>query len=223
MIIQAPRSQLEFRTSMRIVIVIAGVVFALFACQKDEHGSGHLQGQDISMFSNLIDGNYWVYERMHLDSSGNYTVPSPGLDSVWVDGDTVIGGVPWKKVRSSPGGDFPSICFQRDSANELLRRGHGVLMASSLTDMFLWTEHFTGIIDVNYTLHVQPHQVDVPAGTFTCQEVTGMISSAGSPVPPEHRWPRSQWSSGVGLVEQRYFWYVGGNGYESRLVRYHVE
>ncbi len=208
---------------MRHVIAIAVIALAIVSCQKDEPGVVSLPSPVISNYSNLDSGNYWVYERIQLDTSGNHVGQPSGLDSVWVEGDSVIAGITWKKVRSSPGGDFPPLSLQRDSSNELLMRGHGVLMASSGIDMSLWTEHMQGIIDVNYTLLVIPHQVVVPAGTFTCQKVAGLISSAGSPVPPEHRWPTSQWSSGTGLVEQRYFFYAAGTGYESRLVRYHVE
>ena len=172
----------------------------------------------ISEYSLLQDGNYWVYERNYLDSSGNYTGATPQINSLIVQGDSIIDGVVWKAMRSRAGGAFSPISFRRDSANYLLQLGHGRLFAASDTDLFLWQEHFTGIIDVNYELHVTDQQIVVPAGSFNCQEVKGRITSIGGPIPPDHRFPRAYWRAGQGMVLSRFYWYGSGNGIESRLI-----
>ncbi len=170
-------------------ILSLALIGSFFSCRKDDVPNDlQPRAPSIEDYSQLMDGNYWVYERSALDSSGNYVGQPLDLDSVWVAGDSLIDGVAWKKIRSSPGGDFPSLCFQRDSMDRLLLRNHGVLMGASSTNAYLWTEHFPGIVDVNYTLFVTPQTVLVNAGTFTCQEVRGLIPFRHSRSSKGHSW-----------------------------------
>ena len=126
----------------------------LVACRKDEPAASPAPSDPpaltISDYSLLHDGNFWVYERLYLDSEGNWTGTTPLIDSLIVDGDSLIDGIVWKVMRSTSGGVFDPVSFRRDSANYLLQLGHGRLFAITDTDLVLWQEHFANIIDVNY-------------------------------------------------------------------------
>ncbi|HRH37495.1 MAG TPA: hypothetical protein PK760_04075, partial [Flavobacteriales bacterium] len=76
-------------------------LFLLGSCAQDEPSAPQQPsargGMDIAQFALLSVGNYWVYEVSSRDSFG-VVVVEPLLDSIVVNGQEEINGVPYYMV-----------------------------------------------------------------------------------------------------------------------------
>lgn len=200
----------------------------LISCDKDEDATSCPSGDGpssptIDRYSLLVDGNYWVYERALLDSTGAYTADPVQVDTLLVSGDTLVDGVVWKKLTSGPGGFYGGVRLRRDSANFLLEQDRGRIFMAVEGQAIVQEEEYPGMVAIAYTVYGPLVDINTSLGTFACKEVVGVTSSLGYPVPPDHRLPRYFWSADQGLVKARVFFLTAGNGYEYRLVDRYVQ
>ena len=211
--------------NIKSIAAVAACFVLLSACKKDEGAEPTpvpIASPNIADYSLLQDGNYWVYERQALDSLGNYTGAASLIDTATVDGDSLINGVVWKVIRGT-GGAVPPIALRRDSADYLVDLYIGAVFKATTSDEVIRHEEYPTLVSIDYTVFVAPQQINVPLGTFTCQEVRGVIGSLGFPVPPDYRLSRRYWSVGQGMVFGRVFYLANGSGYEDRLIASYIQ
>lgn len=178
----------------------------------------------IAEYSNLQDGNYWVYQRYKVDST-DAILEVLGVDSFWVNGDSLLDGQTFKKVfRQRVGNPAPGVLLWRDSLNFLVTSRHETLFCSGPLDQVIYTEYEgpVGVI-LDYTVHSTPVQVAVPAGDFSTYLMRCTITSIGGfPEQPTWKEMRSHWTEDVGRVRYYEFYSLAPYGYRYDLMNYHV-
>jgi hypothetical protein len=108
------------------------LTFFFSSCKKDSSTT-----TTYPNFSQLKVGNYWVYERFNVDSSGNATAIGI-FDSCYVEKDTLINNTLYFKViRPEVAGSNYSDKFVRDSLHYLVNNVGQILFSSqNFTDTF---------------------------------------------------------------------------------------
>ena len=196
-------------------------ILLLTACHKGEDG-GPGAAITVSDYSNLEAGNSWVYEVYAVDSSGVVAAQPLREDSVFVEGDTLMNGENWTRLRTITSLGGTSVDYLRDSVDCIVNAWEGAYFCYSLTDRIFRTEIFPGLVQNDWTAYGATVFVTVPAGVFNARMIRSVPTSLGGPETPEYRIPRSYWKQGIGMVLRRVHYYISGSGFEYRLLRYHV-
>lgn len=227
---QAHKTQITMQRCITLLIASASIVI-IQSCKKDD--SSPVPGPNspatldpISNYSNLVTGNYWIYDRYKVDADDNI-LETLSTDSIWVAGDTLVNGETYKIVhRTTAGNVGPVFSFSlwRDSLNYLVDRTYpDVLFCTGPLDQVIHTRINEAEITWEYTVVSAPVQINVPAGTFTTYLLDQPISDFG-PHPEQPAWKRfrSYWTPGVGRVRYYIFFADPPWGYRYDLVRYNV-
>lgn len=184
---------------------------------------------EVSAFSNLEVGNYWVYERRQVDSLDVDQGTPVVVDSLYVIGDTLLDGELFSMIRLGVNGQLGIGVryYWRDSADCIVDRNGWITFSSVTFDQVLYTESTPiggGALDINYIIPSATLPITVPAGNFSSYLVLGQcVSTSPYPPIPEWKYPRDYWAEGVGRVKWYDYFAAGllGNRYE--LVRYNVQ
>lgn len=218
--------------SMQKATLLLVCVTALISCKKDddEEAAPQQPGQPVavSTFSNLAVGNYWVYERRQVDSVDVDQGQPVRIDSLFVIGDTLLGGQTFSMIRLGVNGQPGSGVryYWRDSADCILDHyGHIVFRSTGFDEVFYSDQGaaLAGLI-IAYSVSSAVVPISVPAGNFDTYRVLGdCISSGTFPVVPEWKFPRAYWSVGLGRVKWYEYYSAAPLGYRYELVRYHVQ
>lgn len=209
---------------------------SLASCKKEEESppSSHPSitlndpndAHELSDFSLLTVGNYWIYERQTYDSTG-VPMGSSHMDSIFFASDTVINGHAYVVQRRASGGGTGSIPVQclRDSADCLVNEYGRILFRYGVFDQVAWSYEIPDALHFDYLVFSDPvHQV-VPAGDIVCYRMittVTMIDEDLPPVPPA-RYPYYYWSPGIGKVKQMEPYVSNGWMVVHELLRYNVE
>lgn len=193
------------------------------SCSKEESTApaGPPASYSISDFSLLDSGNYWVYERVNLDSNGSATSGVVAVDTMRVLGDTSINGTTYAVRHHTWGGYVEHV---RDSADFLVDGQGHILFAYGTFDQVIWTETIDQAAIMNYRVSSQMAPVSVPAGTFSAYELQAEVTIIDPNIPttPPSRYPTFYWSPGVGRIQHRLFYALNGTGIQWSLVSYQV-
>lgn len=217
-----------------LLLTSLSCLLLLQACKKEETSPvpGPIAASslgDISEFSNLRIGNYWIYDHYKVDENDNI-LETVRTDSVWVAGDSVINGVTYKVVNYAAAGN-PGPVFNawlwRDSANHLLQSWNSepdLLFSTGPLDQVIYTRTNEAGITWEYTVLPGPVEITVPAGTFSTYLLDQPITDFNiHPVQAEWKRFRSYWSRGIGRVRYYRFFANDPLGMRYDLVRYNVE
>jgi hypothetical protein len=168
----------------------------------------------------LKNGNYWIYRTTVTSADGVVSV-FPYLDSVWVQGDTVINSIKyWKEI-----GTLRGTIYLRDSGDCVLMKEltyEQIIFSTNRKDTLMNTPPVCKIItDVNQS-------TKVPAGVFLTNNCRTLLRKDPSDTGHNSDFPSfskdfdtsEQYlcSERVGLVKNIYY-YLGGT-VEYELVRY---
>ncbi len=182
---------------------------------------------DVSEFSQLDLGNYWVYERRQVDSLDVVQGAGVLVDSIFVAGDTVLNGQTYAMLRKASNGVLTNYrVYRRDSADCIIDDAHFIHFASNTFDQIVESTYTGGLagLQVDYSVSSTPVTMTTPAGTFTCYVVNGAMTSIGNfPVLDEWKAPRNYWAAGVGRVRWSEYYSQGDLGFRYELVRYGVQ
>lgn len=200
---------------------------ALYSCEK-ENIDPYPDKYEITCadYTMLHVGNYWIYQRYKIDPSG-YTTPLNKFDSCYVSGDTIIRSQTYYKVYRTSLSPYPNIQYLRDSAQYLIN--HQGLKLFSPTDFTtVFTSHFLTIPDTVAYIYLkmdeQSQPVNSPAGVYTT--LNARTTYEFRPPYNNHgdiRYHHCRYAINVGIVSETLgFFMVQGDGYEHRLVRYHI-
>lgn len=175
--------------------LIALIAFALFSCSKDDSGDpanencgqagnngggsgGGGAGNNFTMPS--TEGSYWVYEWYRVPFEGEETI-LPRVDSVYVSGDSLIGGELFTVYKGS---------FFNSDYLRISRDSSGYFIDPEGNIHFSYT-NFSDTIDSgihgngwNWYLKMYDYQtIDVPAGPFITLEARNSVYlTSGEPV-----------------------------------------
>ena len=219
---------------MRILnraLLLTTFVASFASCKKDEDPEDApvqpAAPLEVSAFSNLTVGNYWVYERRQVDSLDVDQGTPVRLDSLYVIGDTLLNGNAFTMIRLGANGLPGGVRYYwRDSADCILDlNGYTVFRSSGFDQVFFSDQGaaMAGLV-IDYSVSSAVVPISVPAGNFNTYRVLGLCTSSGTfPVVPEWKYPRAYWNEGTGRVKWYDYYMAGPLGYRYELVRYHVQ
>jgi hypothetical protein len=185
----------------------------------------------------LTIGSYWIYEDITVDSN-NVIISHRGLDSVFVEKDTIINGKQYFKkkiVALNPTGYYVGWFFE----NNLISRDSSGYIVNP-TGKFIKHDDFTHILDIfNYnesgaaftTTNRMAHKdslVTVPAGTFPTINYLAKITIPDSINAKFHiTYCDHILANNIGLIYKTISFYSSMTALDNRksgirLIRYHI-
>jgi len=209
---------------MRVTIIALSILISVIisSCKKESSTQNTYPN-----FSQLSVGNYWIYERYHIDSSGNATALGI-FDSCYVDKDTLINSIRYfMVVRPEVPGSIYSDKFVRDSLHYLVNDLGQILFSSqNFTDTFYNYFLLAGPMDTICNVFVKMaeknHTVSVPAGQFqtTSFKQTFKIYPRWAAQGNSRRID-TRYAENIGIVSETFPFYLTNPNYiQRRLVRY---
>ena len=209
------------------------IITLLAACQKNDEDAPSDpvnipdSPADISTFSQLDSGNYWVYDRYRVDSLDVADPVYYVRDSLHVVGDTVLAGNTYAVIHHAVNGVFTTnIHYWRDSADCIVERYGAVLFCSGNFDQTIYIDSIPAPnnLSIHYSVPSGTVPISVPAGDFDAYLMLGTCFSYGSfPFIPEWKYPRTYWAEGVGRVKWYGYFASGDLGFRYELADYHLE
>lgn len=147
-------------------LLVIGFIIGLTACKKDIEKTFTPSTAPSTTYSPMTTGSYWVYDWYVIDSAGIAT-PYPATDSIYIVGDTIIGGNTFSIQAGTWYGISQSPKYFRDSIGYLINEtGRIFFSANNYTDtLYTWNSGdgtVTGYLKMNNIGAI----VTVPAGTF---------------------------------------------------------
>lgn len=174
----------------------------------------------------ITDGSYWVYQEERTDSDG-VVIQTGAIDSVYVEGDTIIGANTYKKIRTVVTGSsfFPNqpLAILRDSAGYLVDV-HGEYMEhDNFTDTLRFV-NYSGLVHAWYFMRHRDSVVTVPAGTFTTIDYEGHMYAQDPNYPwPVPRYTHHLLADGIGMIFYRTYFVSSPDYIQKRLVSYSIQ
>ena len=179
--------------------------------------------ENVSNFTQLAIGNYWIYENVTVDTNGVDGI-SYSNDSIYIAGDTLINGQTYfiQKKGLFMGSGFALL---RDSSDFLVNKKGDILFSTSIFDSVLRTiEGPNNFFSIEYQMANKNFVVDVPAGSFPTYDFQGLIHfNDGFSTPVTDRILHNYYAKDVGLVKTTFFFSSTSSTIEQRLLRYHIE
>jgi hypothetical protein len=216
-------------TGLGVLSAITFLTFSLSSCHKEEDPITPVNPTPTSTAYSfpITDGSYWVYQQEQTDSDGVIT-QAGATDSVYVEGDTIIGANTYKKIRTftSPGNTYflaQPLTLVRDSAGYLVDVNGQFIEHDNFTDTLRYVD-YGGIVDGWYFMRHKDSTVTVPAGTFTTIDYEGHMYNTQPGYPwPIPRYTHQIFADNIGkITEVQYF--VSQPGYiQRRLLSYHIQ
>jgi hypothetical protein len=217
------------KTKFSLLLLTAIVCFN--SCKKDEEtapSSPAPSGPTVyPNYSKLAVGNYWVYQRYTLDTSGNYT-PTV-IDSCYINDDTVIAGKTYFVYTEPNIMGSTSVKYLRDSLHYILDMHRIIFSSQDFTSTF--NPGYQVISPINDTVcRYESEMIDMnmvvnePAGTFTTHTfITHYYMYPGYSSGGTTRYIYSRHAKDIGVVEESLPFFAASSDYYIRqLLRYHV-
>jgi hypothetical protein len=205
------------------------LLLLLLSCKKDKEEPICIPSTPAQThnYGKLAVGNYWIYERYKVDTSGIAT-PTGIYDSCYVTKDTLINGKTFFEMyRPNSYGTFYS--YLRDSSSFILDNYNRIQFAANdFSTIFRTTYPTAGSTDTIaravFKMNNQDSVVTTPAGNFTTSnfQVVNYMYLAWTNYYTI-RYSNTCYADNIGIVvETLYIIYTDPNSYERRLVRFHV-
>ena len=200
----------------------------LSSCRKDQEDPVNPQPPASTAYSfPVTDGSYWLYIQEQTDPSGNIT-QTGHIDSVYVDGDTVIGANTYKRIRTYmyPGaGWFPyyGVDCVRDSAGYLVHPDGSFIEHDNFTDT-LAIDSMPGYYVSYFFMRHADSIISVPAGSFTTIDYERTVYHTFPTYPyPSPRHTHNFLANGIGKVKEVKYYFSQPGYIQRRLVSYHIQ
>lgn len=199
------------------------------ACGKDEDPAPSPApgpSYDVSDFSKLAIGNYWVYQRSNLDTAGNVSSVTANYDSLFVSGTTDVNGITYAVLSKAQNGVVnPGMEeLRRDSADCLVDGNGRIVFRYGVFDQVAWSNSEPNVFQYDWVVSSATSSINVEAGNFHAHELGCSITALGAiPVPPDDRDREMWWAPGVGKIRDDAYYALSGTGIRRDLVRYYVQ
>jgi hypothetical protein len=211
-------------------VIILFIFLLIFSCKKDiEITPETLPSATETIYpdySNFATGNYWIYQRYTLDTSGNYTATV--IDSCYIESDTVIDENKYYRYTEPYVGGGVISHLLRDSLHYILEFHRIIFSSRDFISVFKSGYQIlnTGDTVCGYSSKMDDINLSViePAGIFT----TLTFKTTFNMYPPFNsagtlRYSYSRYSENVGIVEESLPFFSNSTNYEVRkLLRYHL-
>jgi hypothetical protein len=184
-------------------------------------------------YTKLKVGNYWIYERLLIDTAGNetpYSNTGPTYDSCFVEKDTVMSGKTYFKFWRTNSIGIPYCSFLRDSLSYTVDQ-YGFIAFSSQDFSRVFRHYFVLGNPADTMAAITEQMADknvpitVPAGTFVTddfKQIWDMYPNYVGRFSPKVA--HSRYAEHVGIVLNVLIYYIGEPySAEQKLVRYHVQ
>jgi hypothetical protein len=213
---------------MKKLFLLVCTAVLLFSCQKEEPKPSEPTEPALKAnYLPLKTGNYWVYQRYHVDTFGNETLSV--TDSVIVKGDTIIRNNKYYVLENFMGNAPRYNTFLRDSSEYIVNeKGVICFSATNFTDILSFREEYGGgnlIYTLSYKMEKVDNPVTVPAGIF--EDVLDFKGTAilpqsdGSSITKEIN---NQYAKNVGKIFEVIHYANSSFSHEKRkLIRYYVQ
>lgn len=201
------------------------------SCKDDDEDDNTPTPVVYDNYTQLKVGNYWIYQRFDVDSSGTST-PTSIFDSCYIEKDTLIAGFTYyKMVRPAPYPPMQSVFLVKDSLHYLVEAGGNILFSSiDFFNIFQDTYITAGGTPSDTVCRILKKMteknlvVSTPNGVFqtsNCQAQYLMYPNwafAGA-----LRLMNTRFAKDVGIVTETLPFFASNPDYiERRLVRYHL-
>lgn len=213
----------------QFVLLSVGLSLIAISC-KDDDDDNTPTPVVYDNYTQLKVGNYWIYQRFDVDSSGTST-PTAIYDSCYIEKDTIIAGFTYyKMIRPSLDPQIQSKFFVKDSLHYYVEEGGKILFSSldftnTFDDYYITASSLSDTIcRVVKKMTEKDFLVSTPGGTFqtsNCQSQYQMYPNwafAGA-----LRFLNTRFAKDVGIVTETLpFFASTPNHVERRLVHYHL-
>lgn len=217
----------SFAASRLVACIAFATAVAFSSCKKEEDPvlpPSNPPASTIYGFP-ITDGSYWVYQEERTDSDG-VVIQTGAIDSMYVEGDTVIGANTYKKIRTVVTGSsyFPNqpLSIVRDSAGYLVDVYGEYIEHDNFTDT-LKSVDYSGWVLGWYFMRHPDSVVTVPAGTFTTIDYEGHLYSQDPNYPwGVPRYTHRLLADGIGMIFYRTYFVSSPDYIQQRLISYHI-
>ena len=216
---------LLFMKNIIVVLVFFLILLVTFSCKKEQPPVPEPSPITYPNYSQLKIGNYWVYERIEIDTNGNET--SLGvIDTCYIEKDTLIDNVKYFKYVRPPYLNMETTTFIRDSLHYLVTSKGRIIFSSLIFgEVFREFEHPQGYYELHEWMTDKDSTINVPYGSFNTinfQQIFYMnepFQDQGNP-----RYLNYRYSKDIGIISETLPWLFSNPNYiERRLVDYHLE
>lgn len=207
---------------MKTMILLFSVTLFFFASCKKEKTEENTPV--TPNYYQLKTGNYWVYEKHLIDSTGADSLMT-GLDSMIIAGDSIISGNVYYvfkgKMFPKPVTQDSIVCLLRDSSGYLVDEHGSILFSTTNYTDTLNSQTYPGIFHAwSMMKHVET-AITVPAGVFQVEDMETTIillypSTMGT------RYLHNYFANGTGPIFKSYYYISSNRRTELRLLRYHL-
>lgn len=209
-------------------VLIASVLAS--GCNKEDEPTGPMPppqpSYSVGDFSLLEPGNYWVYQRISLDTAGNIANVSDDYDSLFISGTAAVNGYTYAVLSKALNGLVnPNLQeLRRDSADCIVDGSGRIIFRYGVFDQLAWTYVDPMIFQYDWYLSSATSAISVAAGTFDAHAMNCELTQVGGLVPPPtDRDAVYWWTPGVGKVREDLYYYSSGTALRRDLVRYNVQ
>ncbi|MEP4534723.1 MAG: hypothetical protein ABJ004_16650 [Cyclobacteriaceae bacterium] len=201
---------------LKALTIVFATISLLTSC-SDEAVS---PTQNVTEFTNLEIGNYWVYDWFEIEPDGTESSFNKS-DSLYIEKDTTIFNRTYF-VRSGTflGKSKRELLF--DSANSIFLYPSRELLFTldeSVEITVNYGSEENPIAIGTYSLDRNETTIVVPAGEFECLNYRGLTESLEADYPYGTRINSNLYSKGTGLILMQTQFYSSPNDLEMRLVK----
>ncbi|MGX7668008.1 hypothetical protein [Flavobacterium pedocola] len=215
---------------MKKVILLLCSMAVFCSCSNDDSTADPQED-----FFRLEEGNLWVYKRYYSNDNITYS-HTTYIDSVRVQGDSVVGNYTYKKVVHN---QYDNTRFTGSFTENLRVDGFGHLVNSDGLVLHPGTDNqyqysrevrfpnpdvgnYTVFGNVNYQLLPNPIQVNVEGSDYLVHSYYGNFISTRPEETPDN-YVFFQYKQGLGFVNTHCAGLSGNFFYEDRLVSYDID
>jgi len=222
---------MKIKRNLSLVFFALSAMLIVFSCKKKKDDATPLNPNPTPAtypnYSNLKVGNYWVYQVYEIDSSGN-EISTQGLDSVYIEKDTLINGKVYFKKMDKQFFSYYTPTFIRDSLHFTVNHSGNILFSSQNLNMQLSKYYIRNgndtVAEVIEKMNGNNYSTSTPNGTFittNSEAVYTMRAPYNMGENPRKR--HFKYAQNIGLVlETKHFFISNPHYFERRLLRYSV-
>lgn len=216
-------------TLNRLALLCAVLAFGLFACNNDDDDDGNIPpaAEVVPNFLPLQTGNYWIYDVVRVDTSGEETMMGYS-DTLRVIGDTLHNGNTYYIVEQDRWLTTTAIkdtAIWRDSSGYLVSINGRVNFSADDYNTIFYTWEIPAVqMQVDYFMDDSLYMYEVPAGNFSCLNYVGRVQYLDPTSNFSDRFFYTAYSNNIGMIYQNEF-YASSIAFEfqRRLREYHLE